>query len=403
MNNVFKAIKISDSVYWIGAIDWAIRDFHGYATTRGTTYNAYVILADKVTLVDTVKKPFLDEFMSRLRSVIEPEKIDYIISNHAEMDHSGALPEVIEMVNPEKIFASKAGAEILNHHFHWDVDIEHVKTGDTIDLGNMHMKTIETRMLHWPESMFSYLEEEKILFSQDAFGMHLATSQRFTDEVEPGIVRYESAKYYANILMPYSRLITRLIDQVGKLELDIRIIAHTHGPVWRDNFEEIMGWYSEWAQQKTYPKAVLVYDTMWGSTAKMADAIADGIISTGVEAKQMPLSGCHRSDVATHLLEAGALVVGSPTLNNMLFPTVADVLSYLKGLKPKGLVAGAFSSYGWSGESLKQIKEYFEAMKLELAGEVRAKYVPNETALKECFQMGKTIGEKVLGGIHEKV
>ncbi len=403
MKDVFKAVRISDSVYWVGAIDWAIRDFHGYATTRGTTYNAYIVYADKITLIDTVKKPFMEEFLSRIRSVVEPEKIDYIISNHAELDHSGALPEIIKQVKPEKVFASNTGAEILGQHFHWDVDVERVKTGDTIDLGNMHLQILETRMLHWPESMFSYLVEEKILFSQDAFGMHLATGKRFTDEVEPGIVRYESAKYFANILMPYSRLITRLIDQVRKMNLDIRITAHTHGPIWRGDFGDIITWYSEWAQQKFHPKAVLVYDTMWGSTARMADAVADGITETGVEAKQMPLSGCHRSDVATQILEAEALVVGSPTLNNMLFPTVADVMSYLKGLKPRGLVAGAFSSYGWSGESLKQITEYFEAMKLEIAGEVGTKYVPNEAALLECSKLGKIIGKKVLEGVDEKV
>ncbi len=227
------AVQISEHVYWVGAIDWAIRDFHGYLTERGTTYNAFLILADKVTLIDTVKAPFRQELLARIASVIDPARIDYIISNHAEMDHSGCLPEIIRAVQPEKVFASTLGVKALQDHFHADIALTPVKDGETLSLGNMHVSFLETRMVHWPDSMFTFLVEEGVLFSNDGFGMHLAGTVRFDDEVERAVLVHQAAKYYANILLPFSSLIAKLLEKVRGLNLDIRLIAPDHGPVWR--------------------------------------------------------------------------------------------------------------------------------------------------------------------------
>jgi flavorubredoxin len=273
----FKAVKIVENVFWVGAIDWNIRDFHGYTTHKGSTYNAYLILADKVTLIDTVKAPFKEELMSRISSVIDPKKIDIIISNHTEMDHSGCLPEVIKEVEPEKVYASVMGVKGLNEHFGFDRDIIALKTGDEISLGNMTLSFTETRMLHWPDSMFSYLKERKLLFSQDAFGMHMASDERFADELPADLLEFEGATYYANILLPYSQLVLNLIEKLKASGLELEIVAPDHGPVWRDKgIAHIIGRYQDWATQKPTMKAVIVYDTMWKSTEKMARAIEEG-------------------------------------------------------------------------------------------------------------------------------
>lgn len=398
MNKPYKAIKVTDNVYWVGAIDWGIRDFHGYLTERGSTYNAFLVMADKITLIDTVKSPFLPELLGRIGSVVEPKKIDYVISNHAEMDHSGSLVGVIEEVQPEKVFASSMGSKHLKEHFHLDREIIAVKDGESLSLGDLSLTFLETRMLHWPDNMFSYLPEENLLFSQDAFGMHLATSERFADEIDESILEHEGAKYFANILLPLSALVTKLLKRVGELNLPIDIIACDHGPIWRQDLDKIIGWYSEWAQQKPTNKAVVVFDTMWYSTAKMAEAIAEGLMAGGAKPKLMPLKSNHRSNVATEILDAGALVVGSPTLNNNMYPTVADLLTYLKGLKPKNLVGAAFGSYGWSGEAVGQVRGMLEEMKIDLVDEgLRVKFVPNDDALQQCFDLGLRVAEKTKG------
>jgi flavorubredoxin len=398
MSGVFKTVKVTDRVYWVGAIDWDIRDFHGYSTERGTTYNAYLVLADKITLIDTVKAPFKDEMLSRIASIIDPQDISIIVSNHSEMDHSGCLREVIEEIKPEKILASTMGVKALKAHFHMNREILAVKDGEGISLGNMTLSFIETRMLHWPDSMFSYLTEEELLFSQDAFGMHLAADERFADEISGEVLEFEAAKYYANILMPFSTLVANLLKKIESLGIEIKIIAPDHGPVWRKNPGKIMGFYSGWAAQKPTDKAVVVYDTMWESTAAMARAIGEGVTDGGAHAKIMPLKFFHRSDVATELLLAGALLVGSPTINNQMFPTVADILTYLKGLKPRNLIGAAFGSYGWSGEAVEQVEDMLRAMKVDLIGQSRkALYVPDDDALAQCRSLGMQIARKLTG------
>ncbi|MFA7230737.1 MAG: FprA family A-type flavoprotein [Victivallaceae bacterium] len=392
-----KAIKITEKVYWVGAVDWDIRNFHGYTTDRGSTYNAFLVLDEKITLIDTVKAPFFDELMARISSVIDPKKIDYIVSNHAEMDHSGALPAMIQAVSPEKVFASPMGEKNLKAHFGNDLKIDVVKTGDSVSLGQNTISFIETKMLHWPDSMISYLSEDKILFSQDAFGMHLAGSKLFADEYEPYIIEWEAKKYYANILMPYSQKILELLNKLPSFNLDIKIIAPDHGPLWRENINYILDLYRECALHPAKKKALIFYDTMWKSTETMAKSIGDGITSTGVEAEVAPLLVNDRSYIVTRVMDAAAIVVGSSTMNNNFLPPIADILTYLRGLKPQHLLGAAFGSYGWSGESVEQINGELKNMGVELLSEgIKVKYVPTEADFQRCFELGQKIGLAVL-------
>jgi flavorubredoxin len=395
MNSVYKAVKISERVYWVGAIDWNIRDFHGYTTRRGTTYNAYLILSDKITLIDTVREHFRDEMLSRIASVINPQDISFIVSNHSEMDHTGSLAAVMDIVKPDAVYASVMGAKTLREMYSMDRIIP-VKDGETLDLGTMTLSFLETRMLHWPDSMFSFITEEKILFSQDAFGMHLATSERFADEIDQSILDYEGATYFANILLPYAQLVLKLVEKVGNLGYEFAIVAPDHGPVWRKDFDRVIQRYSAWARQGPLKKAVVVYATMWHSTELMARAISEGLAQSDVDVKLMSMAENHRSDVAYEVLDAGALIVGSPTLNNNVFPSIADVLTYLKGLRPRNLVGAAFGSYGWSGESIRQIEDTLKEMKVELIGDaISTKHVPDFPVLDQCFSLGKMIGERL--------
>jgi flavorubredoxin len=308
------------------------------------------------------------------------------------MDHSGCLPAAIEQIHPEKVFASRMGLKALGEHFHADWDLTEVTSGDEISLGRRTLTFLETRLLHWPDSMFTYLPEDGVLFSQDGFGMHLASNERFADELPEPVLDWEAAKYYANIVLPFSPVVERTLAKVQELGLSPQVIAPDHGPVYRRDLDWIISRYVRWAAQAWSKKAVIVYDTMWGSTAKMAQAISSGVAEAGVTARVLPLGASHRSDVATELLDAGALIVGSPTINGSLFPTVADIMTYLQGLKRKNLLGAVFGSYGWSGEATRHIVEYLERMKVELVGEaVRTTYVPNEDVLSECYALGQQV------------
>jgi flavorubredoxin len=396
MKSPYRAVKVTDDVWWVGAIDWNIRDFHGYRTPRGSTYNAYQIMADKITLVDTVKAPFREEMMARIADVIEPGRIDYIVSGHSEMDHSGCLPGVIDAVRPERVIASAVGSKTLRELFPLKAEITAVKDGETLSLGNRTLTFMETRMLHWPDSMFAYLNEEELLFSQDGFGMHFASLERFDDQIDPAILEYEAATYYANIILPYSPLVLKLLDKVTAAGLSFKMIAPDHGPVWRKDIGGIIGRYATWAAQKPTAKAVVVYATMWHSTEKMARAIGEGLAAGGLRVKIMSMDEVHRSDVVYELLGAGALAVGSSTLNNNMLPAMADVLTYLKGLRPINLIGAAFGSYGWSGESPKQVYDMLSEMKVDLLGDpLRAKYVPDKGTLLRCFDLGKAIAARL--------
>jgi flavorubredoxin/Na+-transporting NADH:ubiquinone oxidoreductase subunit NqrF len=393
-SNTYHAVKVTDHVYWVGAIDWDVRNFHGYLTGRGTTYNAYLILADHITLIDTVKAPFIEEMFSRIASIIDPAQINYIVSNHSEMDHSGALPQTIERVNPSEVFVSKMGAKALANHFHLSRSFTVVGDGDSVDLGSDRLSFAETRMCHWPDSMVSYLHGARLLFSQDAFGMHLAGDHRFADEYDPTVLAYESSKYYANILMHLGTHITKALDKLTSLNLPFDIVAPDHGPIYRrpEDIQSIFESYTRWTQMPPTNKAVVLYDTMWGSTAMMARAVAEGLISKGADVKVMSLTENHRSDVVTELLEAGAIVVGSPTMNNQVFPSLADTMTYIRGLRPKNLVGACFGSYGWSGEAPKQLKGILDDLGIPLVADpLRINYVPDAAALAQCHDLGKQV------------
>ncbi|MCK4513229.1 FprA family A-type flavoprotein [bacterium] len=396
MPGPFQATRVSEHVYWVGGIDWSSRDFHGYSTPRGTTYNAYLILADTVTLVDTVKAQYRDELMYRIASVIDPTEISLIVSNHAEQDHSGSLVPVARIVKPDRIVASPMGVKALARHTHGAVEVDTVRDGETLSLGNMDLSFVETRMLHWPDSMFSYLGADEILFTQDAFGMHLASSERFDDELDPVILESEAAKYFANILLPYSKLIGKLLERVGQLNLPLKMVAPDHGPIWRTRFDWIAGLYDKWWRQEPTLKAVVTYDTMWQSTDLLARSIAGGLTAGGASPKLHQLRASHRSDVAADMLQSGALVVGSPTINNQMFPTVADLLSYVNGLKPTNLIGAAFGSYGWSGEGVKMVNDTLREMKVELISEpLRVQFVPDAEELARAWALGEAIAAEL--------
>jgi len=394
-----QATEVKKDIYWVGAIDWGIRDIHGYSTPKGTTYNSYLLMDEKIVLFDTVKKGFGDQLLSHIRQLIEPEKIDYIVVNHVEMDHTGSLPEIVELVKPEKIICSALGKKALLAHFHredWPYEV--VASGQEISAGARRIKFLETRMLHWPDSMFSYVEEDGLLISQDGFGQHWATSERFADEVDPAELMYQAKKYYANILLPYSVLVQKLLAQVREMNLKIDTVAPDHGPIWRSDPGTIIGAWDKWSHQETTEKALVVYDTMWHSTERMASAIADGIAETGVSVKVMDLSVTHRSDIITELLDSKALVLGSATLNNGMLPRMADMLCYMKGLRPVGKIGAAFGSYGWGGEASRLINAALEELKFDIADEpLRVNYVPTEEDLANCAELGRKVGSQCKG------
>ncbi len=389
-----KPVEITKNIYCLPAIDWKIRDFHGYSTYEGTTYNAYLIVDEKIVLIDTVKKPFADELLEAIAQIVDPKKIDYVISNHTEMDHSGSLPRVMHKIGEDKpLYCSKMGHKNLKAHFGDRWNFQPVETGMELNIGKRTLSFLETRMVHWPDSMFTYLKEDKILFSSDGFGQHYASMERFDDELGDDIMPH-AQKYFANILLLYAPLILKLINQVTEMGLEIDVICPDHGILWRKDPAKIINAYVEWSEQKPKRRALVIYDTMWHSTEKMAETIVESLHGLGVPAKAMKLRASHRSDIMTELMDAGAIIIGSPTINNGLFPTISDMLTYMKGLKPKNKVAAAFGSYGWSGEAVKLINEQFEAMKLQVVDPgLRVQYVPDAEALSACKELAKKVAE----------
>jgi flavorubredoxin len=386
--------EIKDKIFWVGAIDWNIRDFHGYSTYKGTTYNAFLVKDEKIALFDTVKKTHINELVHHIRQLVDPTDIDYLIVNHVEMDHSGSLPEIVDLIKPEKIFCSKMGLKAINEHFHpEDWPLEAVENGQTISLGSKTVQFLETRMLHWPDSMFSYIPEDKLLISSDAFGQHLASSERFDDEVDFSELMEQTTKYYANILTLYSPLIKKLLAKVQEMGLEIDMIAPDHGVIWRSHINDVIQAYADWSENKGKRKTLVIYDTMWASTEKMAKAITTGIDMTGVSVKLINLAHTHRSDVMADVLNAKAVILGCATLNNGMLPRMAGFLMYMRGLKPTNKIGAAFGSFGWSGEAVKLMNKAMEEMKFDIIEPgLRIKYVPAHTDLKECVEMGKRIG-----------
>ena len=391
-------VQIADGVYNVGVRDWNISDFHGYSTPYGTTYNAYLIVDDTIALIDTVKKPFYEDLIANISAVVDPKKIDCLISNHTEMDHSGSIASVMHRIGMEKpVYCSKMGKKNLSLHFRQGLNLQSVENGGEIGLGKRTLQFMETRMLHWPDSMFSYLKEDKILFSSDGFGQHYAGHENFDDQVGDGILAH-AKKYFANILMLYSAKTLKLLDTVKKAGLDISMICPDHGIIWRGDPGKIISAYERWSRQESGKKALVIYDTMWQSTEKMANAVVEGLAGESIDVRPMHLRKWHRSDIMTEVLDARAVIVGSPTLNNQLFPTVVDFLTYMKGLKPKNKIGAAFGSYGWSGESVRLINRELEEMKFDLVDPgLRIQYVPDPEGLAACSELGRRIGRAING------
>jgi flavorubredoxin len=378
---MFSAEKINDSVYWVGVIDWNLRNFHGYLTQRGSTYNAYLIMDEKITLIDNVKAHFFQEMLERISSVIDPARIDYVVQNHVEMDHSGSLPLLMKHCPSAKVIASKKGVEGLREHYAGDYSYHAVSPGEKLQTGSRTLSFIPTPMVHWPDNMVCYDETDNILFSNDSFGQHLASSQRFDDEFPLDIAMDEAAKYYANIVFPYSRQVKKELEAVKDLPVDM--ICPSHGLIWRKNVSAIVDNYKKWAHNETQNTAVVVYDTMWGSTEKLAGAALQAFNELGIQADLCNVQAIHRSDIMTKLLDARYICVGSPTLNNNMLPTIAAFLTYLKGLSPRDRTAFSFGSYGWGGQSIAQVHDELEKCGFHMLDPVQCKYVPHRDELEE--------------------
>ncbi|MCX5678433.1 MAG: flavodoxin domain-containing protein [Candidatus Omnitrophica bacterium] len=390
-------VEIKKGIYWVGVIDWNMRSFHGhtFATKRGTTYNAYLIVDEKIALIDTVYGPFANELIEKIRAIVPPEKIDYVIANHVETDHSGALPALMKLCPKTKVYGTQKCKEGLYKNYYGNWDFQVVKTGDTLKLGKRTLTFIEAPMIHWPDSMFTYCREEELLMPNDAFGQHLATSERFDDEVDQCVLMDEAAKYYANILIPFGAIISRKIDEILKMNVPVNMIAPSHGIIWRKDPGKIVKSYVSWAGNETKKKAVIVYETMWGSTGKMAVRIAEGLRDTGVEVKLYDIAQSDRTEVVKELLDAKGYIIGSSTHDNDMLPSIAAFMSFLKGLKPKNRVAAAFGSYGWGSGAVASIEKELKEAGIEIAqAPIAFKYVPDDNENKKCYEFGVEFAKK---------
>ncbi|MCM8779214.1 MAG: flavodoxin domain-containing protein [Candidatus Omnitrophica bacterium] len=393
-----QAVEIKKGIYWVGVIDWNIRNFHGhtYATKKGTTYNAYLIIDEKVVLIDSVMGNFSQELREKIGEIIPLEKIDYLVVNHVEIDHSGAVPEILKFCPEVKVLGTARCKEGLWRNFYVNMDFQVVKTGDTLNLGKRTLKFIEAPMIHWPDSMFTYCPQEELLFPNDAFGQHYATSERFDDEVDQRELMEEAKKYYANILWPLSSVILKKIEVLQGLVLSIKMIAPSHGIIWRKDPKKIINAYLSWAKNETHKKVVIVYETMYGATEKMARKIAQGIISEGISVKLFDITQSERTEIISEMLDAQGFIFGSSTLDNGMLPTLAGFLEFLKGLKPKNRLAGVFGSYGWSGGAVKEIEKILQETGIEIVQpSLSVQYLPTPEELKKCFDMGRDFAIKL--------
>ena len=390
---MLNAIEISPKVWWVGGIDWNERLFHGYTTEAGITYNAYLIMDEKITLIDTCKATFSNELVQRISQVVDPAKIDVVITNHVEMDHSGSLPVIHKIAPNAQIYAS-AGAGVNEVKAHFGIEATPVKSGDTLNIGERTLTFVTTPMVHWPDNMVTYSDVDQILFSNDAFGQHYATTKRFDDENDLCEIMKQAKKYYANIVWPYGMQAHKALEAVKGLEL--KMIAPSHGCIWRSHIDKILEKYEAWTTYQTEEKAVVVFDSMWHSTEMMAREICDSFIAEGISAKLIDVKASHISDIMTDLCDARYVAVGSPTLNSNMLPTVASFLTYMRGLSPKNdqRIGLAFGSYGWAPLGPKQVYEELEKAKFNLpVPVVTQQWIPSEENLAELQATVKKIIE----------
>jgi anaerobic nitric oxide reductase flavorubredoxin len=390
------SVKLREAVHWVGAIDWGIRDFQDHHTPRGSSYNAYLILDEKKVLVDTVKAEFANDLIGNIKELVDPGYLDYVVVNHVEMDHSGSLKTIMNLAKNAKIVCSEKGWENLTKHYggNWEHII--VKTGMELKIGKRTLKFIEAPMLHWPDSMFTYVKEDKILLPNDAFGQHIATAFRFDDENGEEVMD-EASKYFANILMPFSGLIPGIVEKLKEQNIDFDMIGPSHGVIWRSHIDKILGAYVKWSSGVVENKIVVVYDTMWGSTEKMARAITEGIVRAGMNVRLFNLRKSDQTEILKEVLESKAVLIGSPTLNNGLFPSVAGFLTYMKGLRPKNKIGLAFGSYGWGRGAVTAIERELKATGFTLEPSLEVQFVPDEVTLAKCVALGTMAAVKFIG------
>jgi anaerobic nitric oxide reductase flavorubredoxin len=392
--------KITDKVTWVGKVDWELKSFHGheYSTWRGSSYNSYLIRDEKTALIDTVWQPYDKEFVQRLKNEIDLNSIDYIIINHSEIDHSGALPELMREIPNTPIYCTSNGAKILKGHYHNDWNFVTVKTGDTLKLGETALTFIEAPMLHWPDSMFTYMNGDNILFSNDAFGQHYATESLYNDLADTSEIYEEAIKYYANILTPFSKLVVRKIEEVLAFGLPLSMICTSHGVIWKNNPVQIVEQYLNWAKDYKENQITIIYDTMWNSTRKMAEAIACGIeeADAQVTVKLLNASKDDKNDIITQIFKSKGIVLGSPVVNNEILHSISGLMEMVKGLKFKGKKAAAFGSYGWSGENVKLLNGKLKDAGFDVVNDgIRSLWVPDEDELSKIRDFGRTLAEKM--------
>ncbi|MBK8805971.1 MAG: FprA family A-type flavoprotein [Bacteroidales bacterium] len=367
-----KARKLKEGVYWVGAIDWQVRNFHGYSTPKGTTYNAYLIIDEKITLIDSVKYTHTEEMLSRISDVINPAKIDVIISNHVEPDHSGAISAIVELNPSVEVYACAAGVKGLQEHYFENWNFKSVKSGETISLGKRSLHFVTTPMVHWPDNMMTYMPEEKILFSNDAFGQHLGSWGLLDDEEPLDIIMHEAKKYYANIVLPYGKQVQKAMEVIPSIAIDM--ICTSHGIIWKNHIPVILEAYRKWSNNETEKKVVIAWDSMWNTTEKMAYAIYEAFELKGYRVVMRNLQVNHESDVMTDIIDAEYVCVGSPTLNHEMMTNVIGFLTYMRGLKPKNRKAFVFGSYGWSGQSVEGIETFMKDAGFDVKGMYKQKF-----------------------------
>lgn len=392
--------KINERVSWVGKIDWDLKKFHGeeYSTHRGSSYNSYLVQDEKTVLIDTVWAPYDEEYVTNLKKVIDLNKIDYIIANHAEVDHSGSLPELMKEIPNTPIYCTANGVKSLKGHYHQDWNFVVVKTGDVLDLGSGKMIFIEAPMLHWPDSMFAYYTKDEILFSNDAFGQHYASEFMYNDLVDQGELFQEAIKYYANILTPFSPLVIKKITEVLGFNVPVGMICPSHGIIWRDNPVQIVEKYLEWADSYQEHQVTIIYDTMWEATRKMADAIAQGVkeVDPTLNIKLYNVSKIDKNDVISEIFKAKLVIAGSSTINKGILSAMAATIEIMKGLKFKNKKAAGFGSYGWSGESPKFMTKELEACGFEILEEgLGVLWKPDAEALEICKEYGRKLAAKL--------
>ncbi len=389
--------NLMPNIDWVGAIDWNVRDFHSYTTERGATYNAYLIRDKENTLVDAVKGPFFDRYFNQVSELVDPASIKYLICNHAEPDHSSGLPQAVKAFPNAKLVADKKCRDTVVKYFggeDWPWHI--VKTGDSINIGSRTLQFIETPMVHWPDSMFTYSVEDQVLFSMDAFGQHIACAARFDDEIDLSIIMEEAKTYYANIVVPRNAAVQRTL--AAAKDLPIKMIATSHGVIWRKHMADIVSAYQDWSAGKVKAKVAVLYDSMWESTGKIAEAIVSGADVEGVSSVMLHVRHNSLTRIATEFMDTAAFAFGSSTLNNLLMPAASAALVYMRGMNLPNKKGFAFGSYGWSAKGgVEQVESAIrDAGWAVVRDPIKCSYKPTADVLKEAEEAGRMLAKLAL-------